>query len=80
MKLNELKIGDVVELHNGQHVEITTLTIMTGDTVGYRMNPNSPFEMTVDISGVVKLCGYVKDTITYDMDGNKTKDYWENKK
>lgn len=75
LDLRDLRIGDVVELLNGQKVEVTSLTIMTGDTVGYKINPNSRIETTVDISGVVKVIGRCERGITYDLNGNKIKDY-----
>ena len=75
LSLRNLKIGDVIELVNGQKVEITTLTTTTGDTVGYRINPNSRLETTVDISGVVKVIGRCERGITYDLNGKKIDDY-----
>lgn len=77
MKINieDLRIGDVIEISTGQKVEITSLTIMTGDTVGYRINPNSRIEMSIDISGVVRKIGRFENGVTYDVDGKKIVDY-----
>lgn len=75
LSLRDIKIGDVVELVNGQKVEVTTLTVMTGETVGYKINPNSRFETTVDISGVVRVIGRCERGITYDLNGKKIDDY-----
>lgn len=76
MKISDLRIGDVIKLVNGKVVEVVSLTILYGDTVGYRVNPHSPFEETVDISGVEKIIGKMDGETTLDMRGNKMTNYW----
>lgn len=76
MKISDLRIGDVIKLVNGKVVEVISLTILYGDTVGYRVNPHSPFEETVDISGVEKIIGRMDGDTTLDTHGKKTTNYW----
>lgn len=59
INIKDIRIGDVIELIGGKEVEVTSVSVMTGDTVGFKITPTSKMETTVDISGVVRIVKHI---------------------